>query len=176
MAVTVYFCEVDTLSSQWWSLCHSEPSFTCAVQSNSLIRGAGLVCSLAILENVIPRKTVGLVFDSVNNWPFLGGWQEISLTVGKLYRRDSKRCKSCRRRVDWSCGRVEMSRELSRAQRAVTSSPLLFCIGCAIRYCLWLRRCPSPGFEDVGGIIRMLYEDKFWVRLCSTKQYLLFFI
>lgn len=110
MAVTVYFCEVDTLSPQWWSPCHAEPSFTCAVQNNNLIRGAGLVCSLAILENTIPRKTVGLVFDSVNNWPFLGAWEEICLTVGRLYGRDSKLCKSCRRCVDWSCGRVETSR------------------------------------------------------------------
>lgn len=76
-------------------------------KDDSLIRGAGLVCSLAVLETVILRRRVGVVFDSVNSSPFLACWEEICRSVGRLYSWYRELCKSHRCSADNSCGRVE---------------------------------------------------------------------
>lgn len=57
-----YFCKVDTQR-----VLNKDPLYHALYEDDSLIRGARLVCSLAILENVILRRTFGVVFDSVNS-------------------------------------------------------------------------------------------------------------
>lgn len=78
MAVQVVKLIHKEFSTKTLCIMLSQP--LCALyKDDSLIRGARLVCSLAVLENVILRRTFGVVFDSVYSCPFLACWEEISL-------------------------------------------------------------------------------------------------